>query len=81
MLVGLFHRAIIQSCSALHYWNKDTKSHAPKLAEELGIEFASEKDFFQRLKQLPAEDILLAQRRMKEVSAMLQSLDAILMYF
>lgn len=68
MLVGLFHRAIVQSSSAIHYWYKGFTNPVYKLAAELGIQYSSERDLLEQLRTTPAEKIVLAQKKTREVN-------------
>lgn len=71
-LSGLFHGAIIQGGSALHYWSKGTTNPVPKLAHHLGFDFTTERHFLEQLKKLPAEQIFNAQKRLAEVQLSIQ---------
>jgi len=53
---GLFHRAIIQSGSALNFWAEGQKS-APLLAKVLGIDEKNEKQIVAALQKLSTEEV------------------------
>nr|XP_022909379.1 esterase B1-like [Onthophagus taurus] len=58
---GLFHKAIMQSASALLPWSV-TKSPSKTLMDQLG--FKSEKDLYEKLQGLPVEEIFKIQEKM-----------------
>ncbi|CAG9559921.1 unnamed protein product [Danaus chrysippus] len=70
MAVGLFHKAIMQSSSALNKFslNKNPTQAAIELAEKLGITTANKFDMVDELKKVPAEDIMEAYKELSDKS-------------
>ncbi|CAH0591613.1 unnamed protein product [Chrysodeixis includens] len=62
MATGLFHKAIIQSASALNNWslNKNPSQPVIELAKELGINKSSKLEIVEELRKLSAEVIITA---------------------
>lgn len=56
---GLFHRAIMQSGSALNVWNNGIRDTARIVGERLGINARTDKELLSILQQLPIEKINL----------------------
>lgn len=66
MIAGLFHKAIMESGSALNYWSRGTR-YAKKLAQLLDIESENEEEILKLLRELPARKIIEAQEKIKYV--------------
>lgn len=66
MTTGLFHKAIVQSSSALNNWTLDMNPYQPvlDLAKELGLETQCKFEIVDILKKMPAEEIFAAFGRM-----------------
>ncbi|OWR41013.1 juvenile hormone esterase-like [Danaus plexippus] len=70
MAVGLFHKAIMQSSTALNKFslNKNPTQAAIDLAEKLGITTANKFDMVDELKKVPARDIMEAYKKISDKS-------------
>lgn len=66
MATGLFHKAIIQSASALNNWSlaKNPAQPVLELANELGIKKSSKVEVVEELRSISATDIMKAFHRM-----------------
>ncbi|XP_022910130.2 esterase B1-like [Onthophagus taurus] len=62
---GLFHKAIIQSATAIHSWTFSAKSDGKKLAKICGCESEDEKEILDFLTKLPVKDLLKGRDKMK----------------
>lgn len=62
MATGLFHKAIIQSASALNNWSlaKNPSQAVMELAEKLGITNTHKIEVVEKLRSIPVEDIMKA---------------------
>lgn len=58
-IIGLFHRAILQSGSALNPWSNGIKSNGKILAQQLGLDTENDRDILAKLKSLPVEQLHL----------------------
>lgn len=67
-LTGLFHKAILQSGSALNPWVYGSRV-AKKIAKILGFESENEKDILTFLQSIPADKFMDAQDVLKDVNA------------
>lgn len=73
VLLGLFHKAIMESGSALNYWSRGTR-YAKKLAELLDFESEDEEEILKLLRELPASKIIEAQEKITYVSVIIKCL-------
>lgn len=64
--LGLFHKAIAQSGSALNIWAHGSQC-AKTIAEVLGFQSGNEKEILQLLQEIPVEKILWAQDNIRDV--------------
>ncbi|KAF7280919.1 hypothetical protein GWI33_005385 [Rhynchophorus ferrugineus] len=62
---GLFHKAIIQSGSALNNWSWG-KNNSTEIAKCMGYKETDEKTILQRLRKESAKSIVAGQKKMKE---------------
>ncbi|XP_045460272.1 juvenile hormone esterase-like isoform X2 [Harmonia axyridis] len=60
MAKGLFHKAIAQSGCALNIWAQ-MENIVPRIAKALNMEGCDERTIFNRLKELPVEDLFAIQ--------------------
>lgn len=62
MATGLFHKAIVQSASALNSWSlaKNPSQAVIDLANELGLKETSKVEIVEKLRSVPAEEIMTA---------------------
>lgn len=68
MATGLFHKAIMQSASALNSWSlaKNPSQNVLDLANELGIKETSKVELVEKLRSLPAKDLMNAVFKIDE---------------
>lgn len=66
MAKGLFHKAILQSGSALCLWARSYRC-ADQVAKQLGLNESNEKKILEHLQQVPIEDLYLAGERIPDV--------------
>lgn len=66
--LGLFHRAIAQSGSALNFWARGNKN-GKELARNLGFASEHDEDILNFLEKVPVDKLYEAQEKLKEVSA------------
>lgn len=64
---GLFHKAIVQSGSALNNWAWGT-NNSKQIAKMMGYKNCDEKRILEKLMKEPARNLVSGQRRIKEVS-------------
>ncbi|ENN71526.1 hypothetical protein YQE_11819, partial [Dendroctonus ponderosae] len=64
---GLFHKAIVQSGSALNNWSWG-KNNAPEIAKCLGYKETEENKIVEKLRKESAKAIVQSQRKLKEAS-------------
>lgn len=67
IILGLFHKAIMQSGCALNLWTRG-KPNALEIAKALGYKETEEKAIYERLCKESARNIVGAQFRIKDVS-------------
>nr|ATJ44555.1 acetate esterase 11 [Helicoverpa assulta] len=79
MATGLFHKAIIQSASALNNWAiaKNPSQAVMDLANELKITITSNVEVVEELRSLPAEDIMNAFFNMNCEASLMTNQDVI----
>lgn len=78
MASGLFHKAILQSASALNNWSLAKNPYQPvmELAKELGVTKTCKVEIIEELKCIPALKIMNALRSLKQKLQDLDSHDA-----
>lgn len=64
---GLFHKAIVQSGSALNNWAWG-HNNSKQIAKMMGYKDCDEKRILEKLMKEPARNLVSGQRRIKEVS-------------
>lgn len=80
MAAGLFHKAIIQSASALNNWSLDKNPSQPviELGKMLGIKETGQKsEIVEELRSIPAEVIMKAFKHMMEKAKLEEEKDVI----
>ncbi|ENN79424.1 hypothetical protein YQE_04068, partial [Dendroctonus ponderosae] len=65
---GLFHKAILQSGTALNYWFWGSKNNARYIVELLGKKAGTEEEALEILKQTPALEIFNAQEKLRDLT-------------
>nr|UUB32779.1 carboxylesterase COEC6 [Dendroctonus rhizophagus] len=65
---GLFHKAILQSGTALNFWFWGSKNNARYIVELLGKSAETEEEALDILKQTPALEIYNAQEKLKDLT-------------
>lgn len=65
-VLGLFHKAIMESGSVLNYWAKGRR-YAKQLAKNLGFETEDEAQILNFLRQHSVEDLVAAQEKIRLV--------------
>ncbi|KAF2898714.1 hypothetical protein ILUMI_07459 [Ignelater luminosus] len=73
MAKGLFHKAIMQSGTALDYWTRG-KPSAPLVAGVLHLDAANEQEILKTLQSMSVEELFKLQERIPQVSLFLQYL-------
>lgn len=66
LLLGLFHKAILQSGVVFNPWARGFQC-TKTLADILKLNDANEKDVVDKLVSLPVEDLLEVQKQLKDV--------------
>lgn len=65
---GLFHKAILMSGSVFWTWGERSKFSMKVFSDVLNIKVDNEKEFLQKLQNMPAENIIEAQNKFLRVS-------------
>jgi carboxylesterase type B len=67
-IVGLFHKAIIQSATAINSFSQQRSDMIVHLASFLDLKTPNEKEILQRLKALPTEKLFEIYEKVADVS-------------